>query len=458
MAADPTVVAIPFYFGSMEAERRYLKRRAERLGPSAADYTKDDTTASLTMGVASLVVPLASHLLVQHVVPGQGPLRTGAGGHRGRRRGRHHRRRPAGRPRGRRARRPARPRRRRPRRPSRAGPRRPPLGAQGAPRHRPGRGGHGRAGHHSWVSSRTNPLRMWEKGQRHDRGAGPLAWAAAIVGWDFIYYWNHRMMHEVRGHVGASTSSTTRASATTSPPRCGSRWPTCSACGCPTACWPGWASGPALISQARGINLLYQYWIHTDAIRSIGAGEEVLNTPSHHRVHHGSNPQYLDRNHGSILIVWDRLFGTFQREEEPVVYGLTKNIETYNPVRIAGHEYADIVRDVAHSTTWHDRLSFVLRGPGWAYRRHAERAPAGSSLACGELLRADPLRPPVASSMLLLRTRRSRSFAGGGLRRSLRPPRPPPHPSTPPAWFASLLARLAAGGSRRWRRPGGRGR
>ena len=136
---------------------------------------------------------------------------------------------------------------------------------------------------------------------------------------------------------------------------------------------------PALIEQARGVNLLYQYWIHTDAIRSLGAGEEVLNTPSHHRVHHGSNSQYLDRNHGSILIVWDRLFGTFQREDEEVVYGLTKNIDTYDPVRIASHEFADIVRDVAHSTTWSDRLSFVLRGPGWAYRRHAERALGGVS-------------------------------------------------------------------------------
>jgi sterol desaturase/sphingolipid hydroxylase (fatty acid hydroxylase superfamily) len=127
------------------------------------------------------------------------------------------------------------------------------------------------------------------------------------------------------------------------------------------------------------VNLLYQYWIHTDAIRSLGAGEEVLNTPSHHRVHHGSNNQYLDRNHGSILIVWDRLFRTFQREDETVVYGLTKNIGTYNPWRIASHEFADIVRDVSHSTTWRDRLSFVLRGPGWAYRRHAERAAGGVS-------------------------------------------------------------------------------
>jgi sterol desaturase/sphingolipid hydroxylase (fatty acid hydroxylase superfamily) len=97
--------------------------------------------------------------------------------------------------------------------------------------------------------------------------------------------------------------------------------------------------------------------------------EEVLNTPSHHRVHHGSNQRYLDRNHGSILIVWDRLFGTFQREGEPVVYGLTKNIDTYSPARIATHEYRDIVRDIAASTTWTERLSFVLRGPGWAKTR-----------------------------------------------------------------------------------------
>jgi hypothetical protein len=131
---------------------------------------------------------------------------------------------------------------------------------------------------------------------------------------------------------------------------------------------------PALIERARGVNLLYQYWIHTDTIRRLGQAEEVPNTPSHHRVHHGSNGPYIDRNHGSILIVWDRLFGTFEREEEPVVYGLTKNLESFNPIKIAFHEYADIVRDVARSETWRDRLSFVFRGPGWAYRRHAEQA------------------------------------------------------------------------------------
>jgi sterol desaturase/sphingolipid hydroxylase (fatty acid hydroxylase superfamily) len=378
MAADPTVVAIPFYFASMEAERRYLQRRAEEVGPSPADYTKDDTAASLAMGVLSLVVPLASHLLVQKVVPGKGRygkvlVGTAVGaalittvadrvaGHevdeaadpRDRVVDDHDE--PSGR--GRDPRRWARKIRR----------------VSG-----PVAVGTGVLATTTWLSSRTNPLRMWEKGQRHDRGGGPLAWAAAIAGWDFIYYWNHRMMHEVRGmwaiHVVHHSSERYNLSTAL-------RQPVADVLGVwvPYGVLSRFGIRPALVSQARGLNLLYQYWIHTDAIRSIGPGEELLNTPSHHRVHHGSNQRYLDRNHGSILIVWDRLFGTFQREEEPVVYGLTKNIDTHNPVRIAGHEYADIVRDVAHSTTWHDRLSFVLRGPGWAYRRHAERAAGGVS-------------------------------------------------------------------------------
>ena len=138
---------------------------------------------------------------------------------------------------------------------------------------------------------------------------------------------------------------------------------------------------PELIEQARGVNLIYQYWIHTEVIRTLGPLEEVFNTPSHHRVHHGANRQYLDRNHGSILIVWDKLFGTFEPEEERVRYGLTKNIDTYNPVRVATHEYVDIASDVAHAERWADRLSFVLRGPGWAYERHAQlgvEQPAGA--------------------------------------------------------------------------------
>jgi hypothetical protein len=101
----------------------------------------------------------------------------------------------------------------------------------------------------------------------------------------------------------------------------------------------------------------------------MGPLEWVLNTPSHHRVHHASNPQYLDKNHGGWLIIWDRLFGSFAKEEEPCVYGLTKNIQTYNPVRIAFHEWADIIGDILTAKSWNERWNFVFGRPGWKYER-----------------------------------------------------------------------------------------
>ena len=124
----------------------------------------------------------------------------------------------------------------------------------------------------------------------------------------------------------------------------------------------------------------------------------MFNTPSHHRVHHGSNRRYLDRNHGSILIIWDRLFGTFEREDddEPVVYGLTKNIHTFDPLKVATHEHTAMLRAVARSTTWRDRLGHVLRGPGWS-PTPAVRAP----------------RPP-AHRRRCRRSRRRRRLTGVG--------------------------------------------
>jgi sterol desaturase/sphingolipid hydroxylase (fatty acid hydroxylase superfamily) len=223
-----------------------------------------------------------------------------------------------------------------------------------------------------WAHA-TSPSRMWRR-RRRDLGTGPVVWAGAVLGWDFIYYWNHRFMHEVRGlwaiHVVHHSSERYNLSTALRQPV--SPFGVFVPYG--LMAWAG--VRPSLVEQARGINLLYQYWIHTDVIRTLGAGEEVLNTPSHHRVHHASNRRYIDRNHGSILIVWDRLFGTFTREDpdEPVVYGLTRNIRTYNPLTVVAHEYVDMLRDVAESTTWRDRVSFVLRGPGWAYRRRAELA------------------------------------------------------------------------------------
>jgi sterol desaturase/sphingolipid hydroxylase (fatty acid hydroxylase superfamily) len=216
----------------------------------------------------------------------------------------------------------------------------------------------------AWATA-TTPERLWERRLVRSFGPAPAALAAAILGWDFLYYWNHRFMHTSRymWAVHEVHHSSERYNLSTA-----LRQPVADALGTSIPygllCLVG--IPPSAVATARGLNLIYQFWIHTEAIDRIGRAEATLNSPSHHRVHHGSQRQYLDRNHGGILIVWDRMFGTFEPEDERVVYGLTTNIETFNPARIAAHEYADMARDIASSTGWVERLSFVLRGPGWA--------------------------------------------------------------------------------------------
>ena len=203
-----------------------------------------------------------------------------------------------------------------------------------------------------------------------DLGTGPLAYAVAILGWDFIYYWNHRFDHESRWlwamHVVHHSSERYNLSTAL-------RQPVAEALTIyvPYGLLSLLGVRPALVQDARAINLIYQFWVHTEVIRSIGPFERVFNSPAHHRVHHGSNREYLDRNHGSILILWDRLFGTFEPEGQKVVYGLTTNIDTFNPARIASHEWIAIARDVFRSETWKDRVGYLVRGPGWAGARRA---------------------------------------------------------------------------------------
>ena len=371
---DLTVAAIPFYFASMEAERRWLKRQADAGRPSPADYVPPDTAASLAMGVGSLVLPLATRALLAKVLPGTGRfpnvlVRTAIGAaiattiadaiNR-----------------------------RAPQNDDADAVAEPAL-SQRVSRQAARIGGPlaiaaASAAFAATVRDRTAPRAMWTRnGGRRDLGTRLGAHLLAIAGWDFIYYWNHRFMHEVRTlwahHVVHHSSERYNLSTAL-------RQPVVEPFSVflPYGVMSYFGVRPKLIEEARGINLLYQYWIHTDSIRKLGKAEEVLNTPSHHRVHHGSNSKYIDRNHGSILIVWDRLFGTFQREEEPVIYGLTKNLDSFNPLKIAFHEYGDIVKDVAESDNWRDRLSFVFRGPGWAYRRHAERAAGAAGLVVDE--------------------------------------------------------------------------
>jgi sterol desaturase/sphingolipid hydroxylase (fatty acid hydroxylase superfamily) len=208
------------------------------------------------------------------------------------------------------------------------------------------------------IASRLWPYR------RFDLGHGVAGWAVAIIGWDLLYYWDHRLEHEVRVlwacHVNHHSSRYYNLSTALRQP-----WT-------PFAGWvffPGLALvgvAPSMIMVSAGLNLIYQYWIHTEAIdRTPRWFEAVFNTPSHHRVHHGANPQYLDKNYGGILIVWDRLFGTFEPERAQVEYGLTQNIETFSLWKIAFHEYAAIGRDLWAATAWRERIAILARGPGW---------------------------------------------------------------------------------------------
>lgn len=193
---------------------------------------------------------------------------------------------------------------------------------------------------------------------------GVLAWSVALVGWDFAYYWRHRAEHRVRilwaCHVNHHSSRRYNLSTALRQP-----WtplselvvfPPLALVGVP----------PWMIMVSGGLNLIYQYWIHTEVVdRLPGWFEAVFNTPSHHRVHHGSNPEYIDKNYGGVLIVWDRLFGTFEPERARVVYGLTKNIDTYNLLSIAFHEYRAVLRDAIAARGWRDRVGVLLRGPEW---------------------------------------------------------------------------------------------
>ncbi|MFL0352767.1 sterol desaturase family protein [Xanthomarina sp. GH4-25] len=128
---------------------------------------------------------------------------------------------------------------------------------------------------------------------------------------------------------------------------------------------------PAMILLQMSISLLYQFWIHTETINKLPKWfEAVMNTPSHHRVHHGSNPIYLDRNHAGIFIIWDKLFGTFQPEleEEKVVYGLVTNINTYNPVKVAFIEWYNMFKDMfSGKKSFENRLKYLIKPPGWKH-------------------------------------------------------------------------------------------
>jgi sterol desaturase/sphingolipid hydroxylase (fatty acid hydroxylase superfamily) len=124
---------------------------------------------------------------------------------------------------------------------------------------------------------------------------------------------------------------------------------------------------PKLILITVTINLLYQFWIHVTWIPKLGWLEWVLNTPSAHRVHHGANPEYLDCNYGGVLIIFDRLFGTYvaERDDLPPRYGLVKPLRSYNPLRVEFNEWLGLLKDLRRSRSIQDVLGCLFMPPGW---------------------------------------------------------------------------------------------
>jgi len=201
----------------------------------------------------------------------------------------------------------------------------------------------------------------------------PISWWSFMILFfldDFSYYWFHRTSHENRffwaSHVVHHSSKHYNLSTALRQTWTGSFYS--------FIFWlwlPLIGFHPGMIIFQMSISLLYQFWIHTELIQKTPKWIEFFfNTPSHHRVHHGSNPIYLDRNHAGILIIWDKLFGTFQPElkSEKVKYGLVVNIKTYNPIFIAFNEWGALFKDLnTKNISVRDRIRYLYKPPGWKH-------------------------------------------------------------------------------------------
>ncbi|MDG2370682.1 MAG: sterol desaturase family protein [Flavobacteriales bacterium] len=193
-------------------------------------------------------------------------------------------------------------------------------------------------------------------------------WILLLFADDFSFYWHHRMSHQVRflwaAHIQHHSSTRMNFS---------------------VALRQSWMEpfykyifylwipllgfNPLYIFIMQAFSLIYQFFQHTELVRNLGPIGWVFNTPSHHRVHHAVQYKYLDRNHAGILIIWDRLFGTFVKEDlkDLPVYGITENIKSYNPAIIATHEYVNLWRDIKRANRIADKLKYLFYPPGWSH-------------------------------------------------------------------------------------------
>lgn len=192
-------------------------------------------------------------------------------------------------------------------------------------------------------------------------------WVFGLIAVDLIWYLYHRASHRVRlmwaGHQAHHNSQ--RFNLSTAVRQKWNPW-------FELLFWvplPLLGMPPWMIFTAFSVNLVFQFFVHTERVRMLPRPIEFMfNTPSHHRVHHASDPDYLDRNYGGILIIWDRLFGSYAQETHRPTYGLTTNIDSFNPFRLQYYEYGAIVRDVRRARGWHERLGYVFAAPGWQPR------------------------------------------------------------------------------------------
>ncbi|MFT6396288.1 MAG: sterol desaturase/sphingolipid hydroxylase (fatty acid hydroxylase superfamily) [Bradymonadia bacterium] len=197
-----------------------------------------------------------------------------------------------------------------------------------------------------------------------DIGSFWWMWPIAVVAQDFCFYWFHRAGHEIRvmwaGHVNHHSSdhynySTALRQSWTEHLFGPIFWAPLALIGVPVE----------VLIAIESFNLLYQYWLHTELIGSMGRFGLVFNTPSFHRVHHGRNLEYLDKNYAGTFIIWDRMFGTFEPEVAPVEYGIVKPLESHNLFVVAFHEWSSLVKDVWAARTLRGKLGHILRPPGW---------------------------------------------------------------------------------------------
>jgi len=209
---------------------------------------------------------------------------------------------------------------------------------------------------------------VWENFRIFDFGYSWPVFVLAFFLDDFAYYWIHRFGHRMRwmwaAHVVHHSSQHYNLSTALRQTWTGQLTPGI------FFRWPIFILGidPAIVFFCAGLNLIYQFWIHTEAIDTCPKWfESIMNTPSHHRVHHANNPRYLDANYAGVFIIWDKIFGTFipETKQDPCNYGLVTDLDTFNPLRVAFHEWVGITRDINSAKNWRHKFLYIFAPPGW---------------------------------------------------------------------------------------------